>query len=108
MKSKINSQRQKLELSIGENNKLTEENAELQDEVYKLQREVTKLQEENDDCRQQLEGRYGADGQTQSQLEKLQKEFNSILNENRALKKSSRFGVGENKLGTISEQLSEV
>ena len=103
LRSKISSQKNKLEFSASQINNLTSENDEQQERIYQLERELSKLQEENDDCRQQLQGRYGADGKIQSQLEKLQKEYNGLLEENRSLKKkSSRYGGG-GALGAILE-----
>ena len=101
LRSKISSQKNKLELSVSQVDELTRENEELQEKVTTIEREMSKLREDNDRCRRQMGGRFGGSGY-QAQLEKLQKEYNEILEENRNYKKEARFGSG-GMLGAIAE-----
>lgn len=106
LRSKVSSLKRKIEFTANQINDLTRDGDEFQEKVKMLEREKFKLQEDNDRYRRQLGGRYGADGKSQAQLEKLQREYNAILDENRNLKKQSRNG-GANALGAISESLGE-
>ena len=108
-KTKIASYKQKLNFASGRVTELSQSNDNMEDTIKELEREKFKLQEENERFRRQLGGRFGADGKVQNQLETLQKEFNAILDENRALKKENeRMSNPENgMLSSISES-SEV
>jgi chromosome segregation ATPase len=105
LRPKISMLKQKLEFSVNQVNTLTRDTDELEESIKTLEREKFKLQEDNDRYRRQLGGRYGADGKAQAQLEKLQKEYNAMLEENRNVKKQARYG-GTNVLGAISESNS--
>jgi|UPI000581B4D3 chromosome segregation ATPase len=102
LRRKVSSLQHELNLSVAQINDFTRETDELQENIRKAERDKYKLQEDNDRYRRQLGGRYGADGKVQSQLEKLQKEYNLVLDENRNLKKQGRFG-GQEGLSSISE-----
>lgn len=99
LQGRIASLKNHLEFSTAQVNELTAEIDNMQEKIRSLERENFELQEDNDRCRRQLRG-TGVGGQFQSQLEKLQKEYTVLLDENRELKKASRFG---HSMGVISE-----
>jgi chromosome segregation ATPase len=86
-KSKVSEYKKQLQFSTGRVNSLTNEADELEEKVKNLEREKFRLQEENDRYRRQLGGRFGSDAKVQNQLDLLQKEFKSVLNESRELKR---------------------
>jgi chromosome segregation ATPase len=105
-RTKIAALQQKLTFSSSQISDATRENDELLEKIQALEREKFKLSEENEQYRRQLGGRYGADGKFQSQLERLQKEYSLVVEENRRLKKQNRYGTGNNNdasLGVIAE-----
>lgn len=80
---KINSYKQRLNISEARVEETAKECDELQTKCSKLEREKTNLQTENDRFRRQLGGRGLSDS---SQFEELQRNFSEVLEENRALK----------------------
>jgi chromosome segregation ATPase len=102
LRTKVASLKQKIDFSTNQINDLTRDGDEFQEKVKTMEREKFKLQEDNDRYRRQLGGRYGADGKAKAQLEKLQREYNAMLEENRNIKKQSRNGAG-NSLASIGE-----
>lgn len=87
MSNKNSSLKKKLEYATHQIHDLEQEQDDKQERIKKLEREQAKLEEENERYRRQLGGRYGADGQMQSQLDKLNKELMEAHNENRDLKR---------------------
>ena len=85
--TKIIEYKKKLQLASGRINTLSADNNDFDDRVKYLEREKFKLREENDRYRRQLGGRSGSDSALQSQLETLQNEFKSAVDENRELKR---------------------
>ena len=79
--------RQQLAFSTSQVNDYMRESEEYLDRIKYLDREKFKLHEENEQYRRQLGGRYGSEGHIQSQLEKLQNEYNAIVEENRNIKR---------------------
>lgn len=102
LKGKIVSLQQQLQFTSSQVEERTREADEYIDHIKKLEREKYKLSEENEQYRRQIGGRYGADGKTHSQLEKLQKEYNSVVDENRKLKMQVN-SRGDLLLASISE-----
>jgi chromosome segregation ATPase len=102
LRTKVASLKQKIDFATNQINDLTRDGDEFQEKVKTMEREKFKLQEDNDRYRRQLGGRYGADGKAKAQLEKLQREYNAMLEENRNIKKQSRDGGG-NGLASIGE-----
>lgn len=102
LNGKLASLRQQLQFANSQVDERTREADDYLDTIKTLEREKYKLSEENEQYRRQLGGRYGADGKSHSQLEKLQKEYNAVVEENRKLKKqvSSR---GDLLLSSITE-----
>lgn len=90
LRGEIASMRSQLSFANSKADDLSQESEEYQDRVKDLEREKYKLSEENDRYRRQLGGRYGAEGQVHSQLEKLQKEYAVVVEENRSLRKQIR------------------
>lgn len=103
-RAKFSSYKHKLQFSMSRINELSGETEHLNEVISVLEREKTKVLEENERYRRQLGGRYGADGKSQNQMEMLQKEFNAVLDENRALKKKIATSGSLNTLGVISEE----
>jgi chromosome segregation ATPase len=101
LEGKIASLKNHLEFSTAQVNELTIEVDTCQEKMRSLERENFDLQEDNDRCRRQLRG-TGGGGQFQSQLEKLQKEYSLLLEENRELKKASRYS---HAIGVIPESV---
>jgi chromosome segregation ATPase len=99
LEGKIASLKNHLEFSAAQVNELAIEVDTCQEKMRSLERENFELQEDNDRCRRQLRG-TGGGGQFQSQLEKLQKEYSLLLEENKELKKASRYG---HSIGVIPE-----
>ena len=85
--------RQQLAFSTSQVDDYMRESEEYLDRIKSLDREKFKLHEENEQYRRQLGGRYGSEGHIQSQLEKLQTEYNVIVEENRNLKKKQSHTV---------------
>lgn len=106
LRSEVNVLTQQRDYSTEEYNGLSQQYDDLQETVRRIEREKLKLQEDNDRFRRQLGGRYGADGKSQAQLEKLQLEYNAILEENRNLKNQIRM-AGRSGLGGIAESEEE-
>ena len=107
LKQEITSLQAQVSYSLRQVNEMTNETDDLQDKLQKLEREKFKLQEDNDRYRNQLGGRYGTDGNVQSQFERLQKEYAAVLDENRRLKDQTQHSaqyvsdpsIGENSYG---------
>lgn len=97
LQSKISSLKQSLEFSTNQLNSMSQEADDFQEQTKLLEREKVKLNEENERFRRQLGGRFGADGKVQSTLDTLQREYNTLLEENRKLKTEIRQG-GRNEL----------
>uniref|UniRef100_A0A7S3V7Q8 Hook C-terminal domain-containing protein n=1 Tax=Chaetoceros debilis TaxID=122233 RepID=A0A7S3V7Q8_9STRA len=88
--SKVKSYKQKLNAAITESEDSSKECDDLQTLKGKLEREKADLQGENDRLRRQLGSRMGSN---EGQFEELQREYNVLLEENRAFKeKVSRNG----------------
>jgi chromosome segregation ATPase len=105
LEGQISSLKNQLEFVTKQMNDRMREADENLDVIKSLDREKFKLIEENEQYRRQLGGRYGADGQFQSQLEKLQKEYSIVVDENRNLKQQVRNeNVLETNLETVDEE----
>ena len=104
-KIKVTEYKKKLNFASSRISGVTQDNEELQETAKDLEREKFKLQEENERYRRQVGGRFGADAKVQNQLEMLQKEFKSALEETRELKRklNSRGPVASNALPSIDE-----
>lgn len=89
-KNKVATYKKKLEFASSRINTLSSDSDELESRVKSLEREKFKLVEENDRYRRQLGGRGGPDSKLQSQLELLQKEFKSAMEEARELRRKLR------------------
>ena len=87
MQEQITLLRQQLAFSTSQVNDYMRESEEYLDRIKTLDRDKYKLHEENEQYRRQLGGRYGSEGHIHSQLEKLQQEYNAVIEENRNLKK---------------------
>jgi hypothetical protein len=87
LQDRITSLKQQLEFVTSQINDRVREAEEQIDLIKTLDREKFKLNEENEQYRRQLGGRYANDGHIQSQLEKLQKEYCTVVEENRNLKR---------------------
>ena len=87
LRGKINSLKDKLEISAEETSDLIREKADLDHKWRAMEREHRKLLDDNDRFRRQLSGGFG-DGHSQAQLERLQRECNDLLQENRSLKQN--------------------
>jgi chromosome segregation ATPase len=85
--TKIVEYKKKLQTATGRINSLSAEKNDFEDKIKILERERFKLREENEKYRRQLGGRSGSDSVLQNQLETLQQEFKSAIEENRELKK---------------------
>lgn len=107
LRGKIASMNQQLMFTTSQVNDRTREADEYVDQIKMLEREKFKLSEENEQYRRQLGGRYGADGLVQSQLEKLQKEYSAVVDENRNLKKQFQHGNAGGLLDSIVESGEE-
>jgi len=103
VRTKMSTYKQKLKFSSSRIAEITQDNDQLKDNIRAVEREKIKVLEENERFRRQLGGRYGADGTAQNQMEMLQKEFNAVLEENRALKKKLSMPATMQSLGSISE-----
>lgn len=86
--------------SLSEADERTRDLEEQQGQTKRLEREKFKLSQENEQFRRKLGGQYGSSGEVQSQLAKLRKEFNAVVEENRTLKKQAR----ESSLDCIAEE----
>lgn len=75
--------KQKLALSVARVEETAREFDDQNTTLKKLKREKSSLQSENDRLRRQLGGRFGSD---RGQYEELQRNYNDLLAENRALK----------------------
>lgn len=84
--TKLQSYRQRLSLAEARAEENARECDEIEAEAKKLEREKSTLQGENDRFRRQLGGRYGSD---KGQYEELQRNYNDLMEENRALKEKS-------------------
>lgn len=102
LRTKVASLKGKIDFCTNQVNDLTRDGDEFQEKIKMMERDKFKLQEDNDRYRRQLGGRYGADGKAKAQLEKLQREYNAMLEENRNIKKLSR-NRGANSLALIGE-----
>lgn len=92
----------RLEESLTQINSLTSEVDDTQERLSMLQREFRRVQEENDLYRRQVGGRFGVDSKLHAQFENLQKEYNTLLEENRQLKQQNRHN-DHDPLGGIME-----
>lgn len=95
--------RQQLDSSIAKINEVSREYDDAEERLRTLQRDFRRLQEENELYRRQVGGRYGGDGKLQSQYDNLQKEFNTLFEENKQLKLHNR-NPSQDGFGSISEQ----
>lgn len=107
-RGQIAKMKQQLDITTGHANDLVREMDEYLDQIKTLEREKAKLSEENENYRRQIGGRYGADNRVQSQLEKLQKEYGAVVEENRNLKRREHYdsttGLG---LDSIAESVEK-
>ena len=94
--NKIVSYKQRLNRSLAEAEENARECDDLQSRLKKLESEKSNLQQENDRFRRQLGGRFGADT---GAYEELKREFNVLLEENRALK---RYKSSSNEIDVFS------
>lgn len=92
LNAKVRDYKQKLKALQSQIRLLTDSNDALEDKCQSLERDRSNLRDENDRLRRQLGGRSGSDAQCQ-EYEQLQKEYNSILEENRLLKRQVTTGV---------------
>mmetsp|Transcript_13449 Transcript_13449/g.21674 ORF Transcript_13449/g.21674 Transcript_13449/m.21674 type:complete len:358 (-) Transcript_13449:377-1450(-) len=100
--TKIVEYKKKLQAATGRINSLSSDNDEFEEKVTLLEREISKLREENDRYRRQLGGRSGSDSVLKNQIETLQKEFKSAVDENRELKRKLQ-SQGQSTLDSIGE-----
>eukprot|EP00934_Nitzschia_sp_Nitz4_P000992 Nitzschia sp. Nitz4//scaffold26_size159584//88964//93739//NITZ4_002498-RA/size159584-snap-gene-0.23-mRNA-1//1//CDS//3329545103//992//frame0 len=100
-KTKVADYKKKLQFSTSRISSLSSESGELDARVKDLEREKFKLSEENDRYRRQLGGRGGTDDKLQSQLELLQKEFESAMEETRELRRKLREKDGWDTSGRL-------
>eukprot|EP00522_Entomoneis_paludosa_P008168 CAMPEP_0172455560 /NCGR_PEP_ID=MMETSP1065-20121228/12127_1 /TAXON_ID=265537 /ORGANISM="Amphiprora paludosa, Strain CCMP125" /LENGTH=647 /DNA_ID=CAMNT_0013208025 /DNA_START=75 /DNA_END=2018 /DNA_ORIENTATION=- len=90
MRQTVASLKQRLDQSTAQNNELMEESDQLQEQVKTMQEAKMKLQEDNDRYRRQMLGNGGNGRVGGQQYEKLQKEFNAVVEENRNLRRQAR------------------
>jgi len=103
---KVTEYKKKLQFTTSRINSLSADGGELEERVTSLEREKLKLLEENDRYRRQLGGRFGSDSKLQNQLEKVQKEFRSAMEEIRELRQkqhSNSDGLARSVLPPIDE-----
>jgi chromosome segregation ATPase len=103
--TKLVEYKKKLQVATSRINTLSSDNNDFEERVQHLERERSKLREENDRYRRQLGGRSGSDSVLEAQLETLQVEFKSALEENRELKRKLK-GQGQSILPSIGEDNS--
>jgi len=89
LRGKIKTLKNKLEVAAARVGELTNYNEDLDDKIVQLERERESLQQDNDRQRRQLRGQYGSGDKVQNQLEQLQREYNTLLEEHRQLRQSS-------------------
>lgn len=84
--TKIQTYKQRLNLAQAQVEETSRECDEYQMKLKRVEREKATIQSENDRMRRQLGGRFGTDN---GEYEELQRNFNDLLEENRALKKKT-------------------
>ena len=103
LRQEVASLKDKLEFASRRIDDLNQETDDQQDTIKMLEREKYSLLEENERFRRQVGGHFGADGKTVAQLERLQKEYNAILQENENLKKNAHHS-SRSTMSSISEE----
>lgn len=98
LRNQLTALEQKLSVAENQNEAYSEEVDALEDKVQSLGRERLKLEEDNERYRRQMGGRFGSDGNA---LERLQNEYNIVLQENRNLKREARYDT--TTMSSISE-----
>ena len=109
MRNTVAALKSKLEQSTTRINALTQEADDLQEHLQIVKVSKDKLQDDNDRYRRQLTGSGGGAGGGggrfgAQQFEKLQKEFNSVVEENRGLRRQARmYQDGSGSMAGIAE-----
>jgi hypothetical protein len=104
-RAKVVSFKQKLKMVAGQASDYNQKWEDAQETITMIDREKAKLEEENEQYRKQLGGRYGEGGMTQNQMDKLQREFSALMEENRELKK--KLKAQSSALPSITESSTE-
>lgn len=105
-KAKILDQKKKLKFASSRMNSLSAENDELEEKLKTLERERFKLAEENDRYVRQIGGRGGPDSKLQGQLDLLQKEFKSAMEETKELRRKLKEKEGYATSVSVNDQPS--
>lgn len=87
VKAKLCTYKHKLHVSNGVQNQLKQDCEDKDDQIKKLERELYTAKEEYELFRRHMGNKLGAESTTRNQLESLQAEYNSLLEEHIALKK---------------------
>lgn len=104
---KVHSLELRLDMSMKKISQHEQQLEEQYDRAQLLQRDIAKLTDENAQYRRQLGGRHGEDSRIQVELDKLQKEFNEVVVENRNYKKQLQNGGTSGHLTSIMESGEE-
>ncbi|KAL7559382.1 hypothetical protein ACA910_008006 [Epithemia clementina (nom. ined.)] len=111
MRMTVGSLKSKLEQSTMRVNALTQEADDLQEQNRSMKVAMDKLKDDNDRYRRQLSGGGGGSGGRfgAQQFEKLKKEFNAVVEENRNLRRQARMyqdGNSASPMDSIAENSS--
>lgn len=93
-KSKILALKHRLNVSLGRQSDLEKEVEDLESNKKKLEREKMQIREENERFRRHVGSRLGSEKNWENQFDSLQREYNHLLAENRALKNRSMNSLG--------------